>query len=888
MLASIRLFLWRLINLFRHDRWDRSLNNELEFHLEMEIAEYQKQGLSSVEARRRAIIALGGLDQTIEMYRETETIPWIEAITRDLRFAGRIFRRNPGFYAAALLTLTMCIGANTAIFSMLYALVIEPLPYPDSDRIVEIYNLIPKVSAIKMGSGDAQYLDFKANAPAFAHLAMWQHIQFTVGMGSESVRLKGMATTSEIFDVLGLQPLLGRFFTSEDIQHADSRVIVLTQSFWESNFQKDPNVLERNVTVDGETRRIIGVAPRSIEELDSQVRFVIPLAPVEGISRYAFARRIYGRLKPGATIGAARAQVTALERKYYDVAPPFMRAAHDSAGLVIHVDSVQSQRALPARLKMYMLQGAVLFVLLIGCVNVANLLLARSNARQGELAIRVSLGAGRSQIARQLLVEAGLLTLFGVALGLAFACSALHVINRFTAQLLPTALPIAINTQVLEYTALIAFLTVCAIGIFPIFHVLGGSLFASMQHQSRSTSGSRSARRMSSALIVVQVATTLILLASTGLLVRSFANALAVDPGFQPGQLITAEIALPNGYLNSNGSIRFQQRLLDALHNIPGLTGVSLATAIPFKSPLGHSALWVEDHTARMSASQQDVCPVGTSLAYLDTMKIPLIEGRWFRTGDADKSHLVVVVNQGFANRYFQGASAVSRHVTFNPALNRGDWPEIVGVVGNVSDLHLEDSNSASPSYVYVPLAQYSFRNINLFVRSQLQIHDVSALLRKILKDIDPAIPAFRVDTMEDVISSSFGERRAILWLLGSFATIALILSAVGIYGTLAYDVSQRLREIGIREAIGATDKQVMLMVLRQGLWKVLFGLILGIIGAIQLTRFITSLLFEVKPTDPLALFAVSVLLLLVALLASYLPARRAARIDPIIVLRSE
>jgi predicted permease len=798
--------------------------------------------------------------------------------------------KNKGFAATALVTLALCIGANTAIFSMLYALVIKPLPYRDPARIVEVYNSFPKVGLNKLPSNIVQYLDFKEHTDAFAQLALWQLGEFTLGEEGGPARITGVLATAEIFAVLGVQPVLGRFFTSENHLPGTDKVLVLAQSFWASQFQEDPGVIGRTVRLDGETFEIIGVAPHEFEAFDARAKFVRPLSwppdSVNQFARYGVTPQLYGRLKSGATIGAAYAQVAALEKQFYDSAPPGFREFLDRSGHIIGVDTVQTQRVEPVKTSLYLLQGGVLFVLLIGCVNVANLLLARSNARQGELAIRVALGAGRGVIARQLLIESALLTWLGAAFGLGLAWVALGATYRFTSQLLPNALPFAIDGRVLGYTALIATVMSLAIGLLPVVHVLGGNLLGLMQSRSRGASTGHGVRTMSSALVVAQMAFALMLLTGAGLLIHSFANAVAVDPGFDPRQVITARVALPAEYQKDNRTLQFQQRLLAALQEIPGVTA-SLATATPFGTGMPINAFTLRDYTLPAGAAQPGAFHLGASPTYLETLHIPLREGRWFTESDTDKSRPVFVVDEDFTKRFFAGRSAVGQHLTFGgPPPKEEDWPEIVGVVGNVRHNGVEE-RSGNP-FLYHPLKQTPFGGVSLFIRTARPAPDVIALLRGKIAAIDPALPVFQAGPMESVISTRLNNRRAIMLLLGSFAGLALFLSAIGIYGVLAYDVSQRTREIGIRGAIGATREQIVMLILRQGLWKTGVGLLIGIVGALVLSRFMTSLLFDVKPTDPLAYVVVSFLLLGIALVASYLPARRAARIDPIIALRSE
>jgi predicted permease len=823
-------------------------------------------------------------------YRASWVRRSLSGLKADVSFALRMLAKNKGFVTTALLTLALCIGANTAIFSMLYALVIKPLPYREPARIVEVYNSFPKVGLNKLPSNIVQYLDFKQHTNAFAQLALWQSGEFTLGQESGPTRSAGAYATAEIFDVLGLHPVLGRFFTAENHVPGADKILVLSQSFWRTQYHEDPAVIGQKLMLDGENFEIVGVAPHDFEAFDARTKFVRPMAwppdRVTQFARYGVSPQLYGRLKPEATIAIAFAQVAGLEKQFYDAAPPQVREFLDRSGHVIGVNTVQAQRVEPLKGSLYLLQGGVLFVLLIGCLNVANLLLARSNARQDELAIRVALGAGRGAIARQLLVESTLLVWLGAALGLGLAWLALTASNRFISQLMPTTLPFKIDGRVLGYTALVASVMSLVIGLLPIVHVLRGNLLGVIQSRSRSASTGKGVRTLSSALVVAQVAFALILLTGAGLLIHSFANAIAIDPGFEPRQMIAARVALPGKYQKDNGTVQFQQRLLASLREIPDLTA-SLATATPFATGLPINAFGLRDYTLPPGASQPGAFHLGASPTYLDALHIPLREGRWFNDTDTDKSRRVFVVDENFAKRFFPGKSAVGQHLTFGgPPAKEEDWPEIVGVVGNVRHNGVEEK-SGNP-YLYHPLTQTPFGEVSVLIRTARPVVEAIALLREKIAAIDPALPVFQAGPMDSVITTRLNNRRAIMLLLGSFAGIALLLSAIGIYGVLAYDVSQRTREIGIRGAIGATREQIVTLILHQGLWKTGIGLAAGIAGALALSRYMTTLLFDVKSTDPLVYVVVTLLLLMTAVLASYLPARRAARIDPLVALRSE
>jgi putative ABC transport system permease protein len=810
---------------------------------------------------------------------------------RDIRFALRMLTKNKGFAATALVTLALCIGANTVIFSMLYSLVLKPLPFSNPDRIVIITNRWPKSFMKETFVGLKQYLDFKEHTEAFSNVGCELILENTIGIGNESVRLRGLRATAETFDILGVKPVLGRFFSLENSKPENNKVVVLAQSYWESQFQKDPGVLGRTMRIDGDTYEIIGVAPRTLEALDVRMRFAIPIVVTHEttaqVYRYVGGALLLGRLKPSATRGIAQAQMMALEKQYYDTAAPDVRKNLDASGFFIGIKTLHDERTGDLQLPLYMLQGGVLFVLLIGCVNIANLLLARSNARQGEMAIRMALGAERKFIGRQLLVESLLLTWLGAALGLFIAWNALAAVNHFTVLLLPDRLPFALDVPILVFTVMVATLTALIIGLFPILHMLGSNLFALIQSQSRRASSSRGIRAMSGTLVIAQTAVTLILLIGACLLIRSFASALAVDPGFNPHRLVAARVILTPEYVRENRHLQFPQKLLDSLHDVPGFESASVSTNTPYQTLHFASPVTIRDYKPQPGTPPSTTFALGITHSYLETMRIPLIEGRWFTEAEISENRLVCVVDKDFAQRFFSDRGAVGGrvNVSFAP-LKSDEYPEIIGVVANAR--HNGPEEKTHQPYLYFPLPRLQGQALSVLIRSSRSTADTIAILREKAKMLDPALPALEADSMENVISSSFNFRRFIMLLLCCFAGIAVLLAAIGIYGVLAYDVSQRTHEIGIRGAIGATRRQVVGMILRQGLWKAGIGLAIGLAGALFLSHLMTDLLFEVKPSDPISYVAVSFLLLLIAWLASYLPARRAAVIVPMDALRWE
>ena len=820
--------------------------------------------------------------------------PWLARVVTgaraDIRQAMRQFRKSPGLAAATLATLALCIGSTTAIFSLVYSLLLKPLPFPEPERMVEVYNTAVKGGLDKLPSNVVQYLEYSKNGKSYEGLGLWTVSESMFGEDGAADRLSGAHATAEIFSLLRLQPVLGQFFTKDNNRPAEDKVAVLTQSFWEKQFAEDPAVIGKTIRVDGENLKIIGVAPRVLEAFDARVRFIQPLSwqpdAERWFMRYSLGIQMFGRLKPGVTIGQACAEAEIFEKRFYDATPDF-RQFMDRSGIKVVVGGVQAERVQPVQATLFLLQGGVAFVLLIGCVNVANLLLVRANARQSEMAIRFALGAGRVVIARQLLVESLVLTGLGAMLGVILAAGALRAVNYYLAELLPQAPPMVLDGRVLGFALVLTLGVGIFIGLVPVFHLLRTNLAEIIQRNSRSMSSGRGVRTLSSVLVVTQVAVALMLLTGAGLLVDAFVHALNVDPGLDPKNVVMARVALPAAHRGSDQTAtQIQDRLLQALEEIPGVSAAALSYSTPFRGGVGIGALTLAEDPLPPGSPQPGAFSVQVTPGYRETMRLRLVEGRFFESADRAAGTRRFVVDESFARKFFPGRSAIGGRFSFGGPPDKGAaWPTIIGVVRDVPHNGVED-RTGNPFVYELPRGRPG--GLTLFVRTERPVADTIALIREKVRGIDPAIPLFDAGSLGEAIGSSFDKRRAVMLLLAAFAGLALFLSALGIYGVLAYDVSQRTREIGIRGAIGATRGRVVGMILRQGLEKAALGLVVGLAGAGLLSRYLTSLLFEVKPTDPLVYAGVSVLLLLVVALASYLPARRAARIDPLEALRAE
>jgi putative ABC transport system permease protein len=816
---------------------------------------------------------------------------WTGSLT-DMRHAFRLLWKSKRITATTLLTLALCIGATTAIFSTVYSLMLKPLPYQEPEQIVELYSSAVRAGLNRMPANVPFYLDYSQNATSYENLALWTFFYGLVGDKDSVVRVPGVRATAEIFNILRVQPVIGTFFTKEQNRQGADKVIVLTQTYWQTQYGESPEVLGREVRIDDEAYKVIGVAPRVLEAFDARMKFITPLswpaAAENPQGRYGVGIQLFGRLKPGVTAGQADAEAKTLEKRYVDAGPPQVKAFAERSGMTMNVGGVQEQRVQPVRPTLLLLQGGVAFVLLIGCVNVANLLLVRANARQSELAIRSALGAGRATIARQFLMESLLLTSLGALLGLGVAWGALRMTNFYLARMLPQSLPASLDWRVLGFAVALTAVVGLVIGLIPVFHILRTNLAAVIQSNSRGSSSSRGVRALSSALVVAQVAVALMLLTGAGLLIQSFAEALKVDTGLEASNVVTARIALTREHRASDeAASSIRERLLQAMKEIPGVTSVALASSTPFQGGLPINAFTLENDTLPPGSPQPGAYRVIVTPGYAETLGLKLVEGRFYEEGDLAPGRRQFVVDESFARKFFPNGSAIGGKFAFGgrPAKPE-EWPVIIGVVKDVPHNGVEEK-SGNP-FIYQLLQGGRPGGMTLFLRTNRPVGDAVTALRDKVRGIDSASPLFDVGALQEAVDSSFDNRRAVMLLLAAFAVLAVFLSALGIYGVLAYDVSQRTREIGVRSAIGASRGQISGLILRQGLWKGGIGVVLGLIGAALLSRFMTTLLFNVRPTDPAVYAVVSLVLIGVALVASYLPARRASRIDPLIALRNE
>jgi putative ABC transport system permease protein len=799
---------------------------------------------------------------------------------RDLRHGARLLLRAPGFSIVAVCALAIGIGANTAIFSVVYTLLLKPLPYQDPERLVVVWeHNVPRDRKNNVVS-PGNFLHWRELQQSFEDLSA-VGITFKVtltGIG-EPEELPMQLVSASFFPLLGVQPALGRAFTSEE-DRPNSGVVVISDRLWKRRFEADPNILSRPVTLNGNTYNVVGVMPPGFTYFDRAVELWLPV----GFSAEARTPRgrwltVMGKMKPGITVERAQADMTRVHAELTRMFPQF------NTGWTARVVPLQQQLTGDLRPALFILSGAVGLVLLIACANVANLLLARATSRQRELAVRAALGAGRGRLIRQLIAESLILSGAGTLLGLLLAWWGIGVLRAVVAERLPIPRleAVGIDGPVLVFTVASALFSVMLFGLVPALTASGGALVPALKEGGRSGSAARG-NRTRRAFVVVEVALALVLLAGAGLLVRSFGKLLDVDAGFDPSRIVTMTVSLPGSrYGEPAQRIQFFQRLFDRLQVLPGVEAAGGTSVLPLVG-LGSATSYEVVGQPNPPAGQDHVADVRVvARDYFKAMGISLMRGRLFDESDKGDVTNHVIINETMARKHWPGQDPLGKRVRINWNDVRDD--EVIGVV---EDVRHQGLDSEPRPMTYWPHPRFSYNAMTITIRTTADASTVVRAATAVIRDQDPNLAVADVRTMDDVVSSSLAQRRLIVQLIGLFALVALVLAAVGIYGVIAYMVTQRTQEIGIRMALGAQRGRVLRMIVGEAMALTAAGVALGVTGALLLTRLLKDLLFHVAPRDPLTLAAVTAMLVLVAFAASYLPGRRATRVDPVIALRAE
>jgi predicted permease len=814
----------------------------------------------------------------------------------DLRLAARLLLKNKAFTLTAALTLAICIGANTTLFSVVHNVLLSPLPVPESDRILLMGNSYPKAGADNLGySGAPDYYDRLRDMTAFEEQAMFTTRTRSIDEGGVPVRVSIMQATPSFFRLVRVPPRLGRIFTEQEGEVGHEKEVILSEGLWRSQFAGDPAAVGKDLRIDGEPHTIVGVMPAEFVFFDPEAVMWTPLAftpeQTSDDSRHSNNWRNIGRLKPGATREQAQAQVDAINAANLDRFPQY-KTLLLNAGFHTVVIGLKDYLVRDIRTVLVLMWGGALFVLLIGAVNVANLVLVRSRARLKELATRLALGAGPWRVLRQLVLESLLLTTVSAAAGLFLGYATLRLLGTINIQDLPRGNEIRVDGATVAYALGLASLIGCALGIIPVVSLRRSDLTIVLREEGRTGTSGTGARTLRRALVVAQVGFAYVLLIGAGLLFASFRKVLAVDPGFRGDGVMTASVNLPvSRYKDDPAVIAFADEALRRVRALPGVVGAGATDTIPFGGHHSDSVILAEGYQMQPGESVISPSQVVASPGYFETIGARLVSGRFFEERDGAKAPPVVIVDEKLARRFWPGTDPVGRRMykptDINNLLAISDKTVFLTVVGVVHDVKLESLTEGRQTVgtYYFPLAQNASNGLTFALRTAGDPANVSTALRGALSGLDRELPVYDLATLEALTQRSLLSRRAPVLLSLSFGAVALFLSAIGIYGVLAYLVTQRTREIAIRLALGSSAGGVFKLVLREGIVLSVAGFVLGMAGTAVLRRAVESQLFGISATDPIVLAVVTVGLGLVAVAACALPARRATRIDPILAL---
>ena len=884
---------------------DQRLREEMEAHVAMQTEENLRAGMSAAEARRQAVLKFGGVGTVREDYHAEQGFPLVENLAQDLRFALRMLMKSPGFAAVTILTMALGIGATTAIFSLVDATLLHPLPYPHPEELVRIEDDLPGAGATDAGISIPEWKDLQRSG-IFQYLVLEIFGSANLTGASQPTRMQYEGVSPAYFAMLGVKPELGHTFDPQDKTPGFTLDVVISDGLWKRAFGSDPHMVGRSLRADNDLYRVIGVMPpgfrepgRTLDERNTEQWAALNFSddPDQSPNRsLRLPLETVGRLKPGLTLAAAQSQLDALVASLRKQFPDDYPA-----------DSQWTVRLVPlkenvvgnVRQSLILLLGAVALVLLIGCVNVANLLLARASARSREMAVRQALGAARRRLVRQLLTESLLLSLLGGVAGLVI----LFCMKGFLLRLIPESLPrlndLSINWTVMLFALAASIAAGVIFGLSPARQAGRVDLAYTLRMEGRGSKGSTEQTRTRRVLVVTEFALSLMLMVAAGLLLRSFWDLYKAPLGFNPQHVMSVQSWLPSPndpktdiYGTPAQEAVFARELLRRSRLLPGVQEAALGSepSIPLEHDGNPSQLVVEGRQAQSKqpplVERADVTP-----EYFHLLEIPVLRGRLFNNGDDEKAPLVAVINQAMADTYWRGQDPLGKRLRIGrgrPGVGlhaRKTWITIVGVI---ADARTESVANARVPQIYLNLYQDTPKELAIFLRGDLNASAIPEEVRAMVQSVDPELPVYGAKTLDDAVSASLEQRRFSMDIVGAFAVTALLLAGLGIYGVISYIVNERTRDIGIRLALGAQREKIMAMVLRQGLGMAMAGAALGLVGSVIVSHLMAGLLYGVSPNDPLTFIGVTVVLTAVALMACWIPARRAVRVDPLVALRYE
>jgi putative ABC transport system permease protein len=812
----------------------------------------------------------------------------METLLNELRYDIRSLLKHPGFTAIAVITLALGIGANTAVFSVVNAVLLRPLPYNDPSRLVTIWEESPERDMFQMPVSLANVHDWIDQNTTFEQIAAYTFAELNLTEVGEPARLLTVRSSANLFSLVGAQPILGRGFLPEEDKEGANRVVVLSNGVWRSRFGSDPQVIGRSLTLNNQSHTVIGVMPPGVQfpvgfgymgkVLNDPVDLYVPIAPAANqLRRGNYSFFAIGRLKTGVAIEQARAEMTAIESRLEQQYPD------SNTGIKISLVPTYEQTVKEIRPALLVLLGAVGFLLLIACANIANLMLARTASREKEIAIRSALGASRLRVLRLLLGESLLIALAGGLLGLLLAVWGTAALIGLAPDNIPRLNEVGIDVRVFAFTLAIALITGVVFGLIPALQSAKPDLNEALKEGTRGSTGGVAGRRTRNALVAVEVALSLVLLVGAGLMIKSFVRLQQMNLGFSPDNLLTANLTLSRAkYAEDRQQQAFFKDALQRLQSLPGVQGVAATTALPLTLSISGSDFRIEGRPEPEPGQEMIINTSGVSPDYFRTLGVPVLKGREFTDRDTSDAPMVAVINNDLARTYFANEDPIGKRITFTDGES---WISIVGVSGDVKRLGLD--TNAKPE-VYLPYLQVASPSMSVVVRSNLDPSNLAAAMKSQIQMIDKDLPLDEAKTMEELLAESNSGRRFNMLLLSLFAGVALLLAIVGIYGVMSYTVAQRTKEIGIRVAIGAQASDVFRMVMGHGMMLALIGIVFGLAAAYGVTRLMASMLFGVEPTDPTTFIGIALLLGVVAFVACYIPGRRATKVDPLVALRYE
>jgi len=886
-MTPLRQLLFRLQPFFRHRKIEADLSEEMRVHLEMQTEANIAAGMSPEDARYAARREFGSVDQVKERYRDERGIRWLEDAGRDLRYALRILRQSPGFTLTAIAILALGIGANTAIFSAVHAFMLRPLPYDHPEELVAIYENSLKLGIERFTVAGPKYLEWRKQNAVFQEMGALAVCTQSLTGGTEPIPIQTCQATPSCLRVWRFRPALGRLFAEEEDRAGKNQLVILSHQLWQSRFGGRTDIIGQTIKLDGRPHTVIGVlADGGLANWDGGEIALVPLAAEKvqdgpGVHYY----QVIGRLKPGVTLAQCRTEMIGLTARINKQEPNF-----GDWGVVVISLREDELGEWPGWQTILLLQGAVLAVLLIACANTANLLLARAASRKKEIAIRLAMGGSRGRVIRQLLIESLLLSILGGAAGVALAAVGLDAANRWLAtQDITLWTAVRLDPAVLAFSVGLSVLTGVVFGLVPAWQTTRVDVQTALKGSSRNTTGSISHRRTLDGLAVAEIGLALMLLISAGLFLRNLAQLRAVNPGFNPANVLTLSVSLTESrYPGDEQRNQFVTSALVRLQTLPGVRGAAASDLLPLHGGSSWD-FWVEGRKPNAPNTWGGAQLRRISPDYFRTLGGTLVRGRVFTAADRRGSESVAIINESLARRFFPGEDPIGAHV------DTGDWissPHTV--VGVVKDERVFGVASQPEPVVYVPTAQGWFKGVRTSYSLDIAIRtesDPLAMAKSIqaeIRALDPDMAFANVQPLERSISGSLLSQLLSSFMLGSFSPTALLLAALGIYGVMANAVSQRRNELGIRMALGAQGSDILRLVVGRGLRLTALGVATGLIGAFALTRFLKSLLYDISPTDPWVFAAVTLFLAAVALLACWLPARRATKVDPLEALRAE